>query len=148
MQNLLGVALRCKYTLHKVGLVSFPLSHKGRARAAAGAPLELTEDLLTTFNIACVVRGTTTETGASGAALAERRYAAARARGIFQCACRCHSHQRVAAGMLPLGSMPCSAPGQWLPCKRDRGSIFQRNLNLSQMCCFAACQVHFVGSVG
>lgn len=26
-------------------------------------------------------------------------------------------------GMLPLGCMPCSAPGQWVPCKRDRGSM-------------------------
>ena len=56
-----------------------------------GAPLELTEDLLTTFNVAAVVRGTVTETGASGAELDERRYAAARKRGIFRRACRCWS---------------------------------------------------------
>ena len=56
------------------------------AGALAGAPLELTEDLLTTFNIALVVRGSVAETGAAGAALAARRYAAARARGIFRCA--------------------------------------------------------------
>ncbi|KAK9832648.1 hypothetical protein WJX81_006957 [Elliptochloris bilobata] len=49
-----------------------------------GAPLELTEDLLTTFNIAHVVRGSVTETGPAGAALAARRYAAAHMRGIFQ----------------------------------------------------------------
>ena len=56
------------------------------AGALAGAPLELTDDLLTTFNIALVVRGSVAETGAAGAALAARRYAAARARGIFRCA--------------------------------------------------------------
>ena len=102
-----------------VRLVSLARFHRGLARAAAGAPLELTDDLLTTFNIARVVRGTITETGASGAALAERRYAAARARSIFQCACRCHSHQGCCK--------PYSAPGLLLPCKRSwRGEHFLR----------------------
>ena len=126
MHTVLRYAVICVYVCVAQGRFQCHLLclHQGRARAAAGAPLELTEDLLTTFNIACVVRGTTTETGASGAALAERRFAAARARGIFQCARRCRSHQRVAAGMLLVGSMPWPAPGQWLPCKRDRGSMF------------------------
>ena len=69
----------------------------------AGAPLELTEDLLTTFNISAVVRGSVAETGAAGAALAQRRYAAARARGIFRCARR-WSHR---PGRRPDVGHPC-----------------------------------------
>jgi len=73
-----------------------------------GAPLELTEDLLTTFNVAAVVRGTVTETGASGAELDERRYAAARKRGIFRYACRCWSRGLVRALSAALCCSTCA----------------------------------------
>ena len=52
----------------------------------AGAPMEVTEDLLTTFNISLVVRGTVSETGADGADADAARYALPREKGVFRCA--------------------------------------------------------------
>jgi len=54
-------------------------------RQTAGAPLEVTEDLLTTFNISLVARGTVSETGAGDDA-AHSRYAVPKQRGIMRCA--------------------------------------------------------------
>ncbi|KAK9824144.1 hypothetical protein WJX72_008090 [[Myrmecia] bisecta] len=48
-----------------------------------GAPLEITQDLLTTFNISLVVRGTVSETAADGKVEA-RRYAVPQAKGAFR----------------------------------------------------------------
>jgi ethanolamine-phosphate cytidylyltransferase len=49
----------------------------------AGAPMRITEDLITTFNISLVVRGTVTETAHSHD-LDEDRYAVPQAKGIFK----------------------------------------------------------------
>lgn len=54
--------------------------------SAEGAPLEVTEDLITTFNITTVVRGSISETGHSGDD--GSRYAVPHKRGIFRCARR------------------------------------------------------------
>ena len=55
-----------------------------RCEGAAGAPLVVTEDLLTTFNISLVVRGTVSETGASDNA-EQARYAVPKEHGIMRC---------------------------------------------------------------
>lgn len=49
-----------------------------------GAPLHLTEDLLKTFNISMVVRGTVTETTDDNAAVDPARYAVAKEKGMFK----------------------------------------------------------------
>ena len=51
--------------------------------------MEVTEDLLTTFNISLVVRGTVSETAADGADADAARYAIPRAKGVFRCARMC-----------------------------------------------------------
>lgn len=51
----------------------------------AGAPLILTEDLIKTFNISTVVRGTVTELHHKGRKAEEERYAYPKAQGIFRC---------------------------------------------------------------
>ena len=88
------------------------------AGALAGAPLELTDDLLTTFNIALVVRGSVAETGAAGAALAARRYAAPRARGIFRCAHSAPHPKSCMRGCSTPACMPCACACRmsWLMC--------------------------------
>lgn len=48
-----------------------------------GAPLEVNEDLLTTFNISAVVRGSVSETGHTGHD--DTRYGVPRSKGIFRC---------------------------------------------------------------
>ena len=48
--------------------------------------MEVTEDLLTTFNISLVVRGTVSETAANGADADAGRYAIPREKGVFRCA--------------------------------------------------------------
>jgi ethanolamine-phosphate cytidylyltransferase len=50
--------------------------------AAAGAPMEITSDLLTTFNISLVVTGSVHETCSRESEL--RRYAVPQERGIFR----------------------------------------------------------------
>ena len=52
----------------------------------AGAPLEISEDLITTFNISQVVRGTISETSTDGQVegSTEQRYTAPKASGIFR----------------------------------------------------------------
>lgn len=59
--------------------------------SVAGAPLEVTEDLLTTFNISLVARGTVSETG-GGDGAEHARYMVPKQRGIMRC-----------------GAHPCSA---------------------------------------
>lgn len=52
----------------------------------AGAPMEISEDLITTFNISLVVRGTVSETSAdrSDKTSAELRYKAPKANNMFR----------------------------------------------------------------
>lgn len=51
---------------------------------SAGAPLAITEDLLTTFNISLVVRGSISETGIAEEE-EQMRYSVPKRKGIMRC---------------------------------------------------------------
>ena len=72
--------------------------------------MEVTEDLLTTFNISLVVRGTVSETDGADTDDAPR-YALPREKGVFRCAIDSDTPLNKCAGTL-LSPALCTAPAR------------------------------------